>query len=343
MRTEQRFQRLLSRADDLRYQSPRHALRLAEKVRDEVAGLDPEILGSTGWHILQAEAWGVLGSAFLGVGDLRSSEEALNVALAFLEVTEDPPASPLKHARLARRAAILRCGQRRFSEALELVGEALEIYRVRERSQELACSLADRGIILGFSGRMEEAISHLAQALDQIDPRRNPRYYLGTVHNMALYLHEVAETPAANELALDWLRLAIRCHRAFPENVNLLKLQSLQGLISLRLGRFEDGIKALSGAQEGFKRLGAFFEQAIVLLHVADAYLGQDRPRDVKRVAGELFPLFRRLDTDREVSAALMLFDRAAQAETVTHELIDKAADTLRRHVGCGVGHPQIG
>ena len=110
--------------------------------------------------------------------------------------------------------------------------EAIQLYRAREKTQELVCSLADRGIILGRSGCLEEAVAHLEQALEGLDPRQNPRYYLGTVHNMALYLHDLADSPASNELALAWLRR----HRIDPAKVRYLGSGAADRTLAERLG-----------------------------------------------------------------------------------------------------------
>lgn len=329
----QQCRRLLERAEELRFEDPREALRVAERARDRVAALDREEVGVSNWFALQADAWAVFGSALRSVSDLGDSEGALNVALAFLNAPEiRDQANPLAFGHLAQRAAYLRCDQGRFEEALSLIDEAILIYKSSGADQAAAGALADRGLILGRAGRKEEAIAQLGEALDRLDPDRNPRNFLAAVHNTALYLHELADdSPQVDDLALKWLKLAYRCHRKLPpESLSLLKLRTLQGLTSVRLGRIEEGIRELWNAQDGFQRLGAAYEQSLTLLHLASTYQVQGDTDEVKRVAAQLFPVFHSLKVDREASAALVLFYNAAQARTATLELIDQVSLTLR-------------
>ncbi len=323
---------LIREAEDLRFDDPREAVRLAKQARDRAAAIDRQAIGMPQWLRLQADVWAVLGSALRSVSDLREAEGALNVALCFLSAPEArADLDPLTHARLAQRAAYLRCDQRRFEESLELINEALGIYEEQGDAQAAAGALSDRGLILKRCGRREEALADLRTALERLDPRWSLRYVLAAVHNMAFCLYELATTPQDNRRLFEWLELACRCHAALPERVNLLKLRSLYGLTAIRLGRFEEGVAELWRSQEGFKGLGAVYDQSLILLHLAAAYLSRGRGNDVKRVAGQLFPVFRSLEIDREALTALMLFYSAAQADTATQDLIDQVAATLQR------------
>ncbi|HEX9734711.1 MAG TPA: hypothetical protein VGG06_22290 [Thermoanaerobaculia bacterium] len=294
-----------------------------------MAALDREEIGASNWFAIQADAWAVFGSALRSVCHLGDSEGALNVAIAFLTSPElRGNGDPLAYAHLAQRAAYLRRDQERFEEALELIDEAVSVYREHGTVQALAGALADRGSILGRAGHNEEALAHLSEALDHLDADLSPRNYFSAVYNVALYLHDLADdSPEVNELAVRWLELARRCHTDLPtESLSLLKLKRLEGLTSIRLGQIEAGLRELWQTHAGLGRLGADFEQALTLLHLAATYLAQGRPQEVKGVAARLFPVFRGLKTDREARAALMLFYNAAQAETATLELIDRVS-----------------
>lgn len=323
---------LLKQADDLRFHNPREAVTMAESARTRAAALDRTAIGEDQWLALQSEVWAVLGSALRSISVLDEAEGALNVALAFLDACQ-PRAHPdlLEHARLAQRAAYVRCDQRRFDEALELIDEALEVYEKADAGQAAACALADRGLILGRTGRRQEAILHLGEALDRLEPEHDPRNFLAAIYNTALYLHDLADDPQANDLALKWLELTCRCRQVLPPaSLGLMKLRTLEGLTAIRVGRIEEGVRVLWQTQEGFQRLGAVYEQSLTLLHIAAAYLSRGRLEDVRRVACRLFPVFRGLKSDREASAALMLFYNAAQTEDATLELIERVAGTLR-------------
>lgn len=324
--------RLLDEADELRYENPALAVRLAERVRDLGASLSREAVGEPRWLALQADTWAVWGSALRSVADLRQAEGAFNVALAFLDAPELAGGlDPLAHPRLAQRAANLRSDQGRFEEALDLIDEAFSEFERYGAMDKATVALVDRGVILGSSGRKAEALTCLGKALDRLDPLTSSRNFVAAVHNTAVYLYEIAADPDADRLALEWLKLADRCHAALPEGLSLLKLRSLKALTLIRLGGLDEGIRELWETQERCRQLGALYEQAIILLHLAAVYLGEGLTDEVKRVAGQLFPVFRSLEIDREASAALMLFYTAAHADSATLDLIDEVSKTVRR------------
>ena len=144
MRELDSCRRLIREAENLRFADPREAVRVAKLARDRAAAIDREAIGAPEWLRLQADVWAVLGSALRSVSDLWEAEGALNVALSFLNAPElRAHLDPLTHARLAQRAAYLRCDQRRFDESLELINEALAIYEEQGASQAAAGALSD--------------------------------------------------------------------------------------------------------------------------------------------------------------------------------------------------------
>lgn len=316
------YWQLLEEVDELRHHDPARAIKMATQVRDLVASLDRRALGHR-WFALQAQAWAVLASAYRTVADLRRSEEAFNVALAFLEAEElKHHQDPIARARLAQRAAYLRCDQQRFPEAIELIDEAIDILQTLRASPALGIALIDRAVITGRSGNPAQALSFLEQALNRLDLRSHPQGCLAAVHNVAVYLFELAETPQDHEEALRWQRLAAELHTCCPRSFHLLKLKVVLGLTMVRAGKIDDGIAELLAAQKALGEMNAFYDQALILLYLASIYLGLGRADQVKRIAGHLFPLFHHRAVDRETTAALMLFYNAAQAESASAELL---------------------
>lgn len=318
--------KLLRQADDLRLSDPTAAVRVAEGARDLAARLDRDAMPHGRWLALQAEAWAILGSAWRAVADLRRAENALNVANAFLDAAEkqrdlDPWARP----RLAQRACYLRCDQGRFDEALTLNRETLIAYRELADPQGEAGALVDRALILGRRRQTRPAMACLTSAFSLLDPVQSPRSFRAAVHNMAIYLHETAEGGAAEREADRWLALAARHHARFPEDLDRLKLHMLEGSVALRRGAVEEGIRKLWLAHDGFERSSSVHNQAVVLLQLAGVSLARGETAEVRRIAGRLFPVLRRLSVDRETNAALMLFYKAAQADAVTSELLERA------------------
>lgn len=326
--TAETCRREIRNADELRYTHPRRALNAARKALERTSRLDDSICGSNEWQLLQADAWAVLGSALRAAAELCDAESAFNVAMNFLKAGR---ANPERRAELAQRIAVLRLDQQRYGDALSLLEGAYEVFEDLGKSQRAAGALADLGLVLGRWGQPKVGLSFLGLALDRLDPRRRPRNFLAAVHNTALLLHELADDFESRGLALDWLRLAQRCHSLVPESLNLLKLRGLLGLAAIRLGALQEGFHELEQAADGFRQLGAVHEQAIVLLHLAGAHFGRGDQDNVRRVAGQLFPIFRHLEMGNEARAALLLFLSAVHADRTTTGLIERVTATMRR------------
>lgn len=323
--------KLIARADEMRHQDPARALELARAGRNLAAGLDRARLGDAGWHGLQAEAWGVLASVLRAVSKLDEAEGALNVAIAFAggvaaTSRDDPTLAP----RLAQRAAYLRASQQRYDEALELIEEAVTAFRELRAPAQLATCLVDRSVILADAGWKPQALIVLQRTLRRYRARMAPRTFLAAVHNIAVFLHDLARSRPAMQEAIAWLRFAIRCHERYPETLGLLKLYALHGLTAIRLGEIGPGVASLWAAHGGFKRLGARRQQAINLLDLAAVALQHERRRDLRRVGGEMFPVLRAFDHDPEARQALVRFCRALVDGTLTTRLIRRVATALR-------------
>jgi hypothetical protein len=76
------------------------------------------------------------------------------------------------------------------------------------------------------------------------------------------------------------------------------------------------------------------YEAATVALDLAALLADQGRTVELKRVAGDLVAVFHRLGVEREAVAALLLFERAAQAEKATAALVASLARWFERANG---------
>jgi len=310
--------RFLGQADELRHKNPRRSLDLALDARDVAAVLDRQAVGPIRWRTLQADAWAILGSSYRAVGDLRRAENAFNVAFSFL--AEKPLFDPLALSRLCQRAAYLRGDQGRFAEALELVDSAITDYRRIGEKGRLACALVDKGVLLRAAGRVREALALVRQALEILDPAAEPRIFLAASHNMALYLQELAETPAELEEAIAWLELAIAQHGQATESIDFFKTRAVVALTSIRLGRLEQGKEELQRCFEGFGRLDSVPNQAVMLLHLlAFATLAGDQEA-IQRYTGHFFPLLHRLDPEDAIGRTLLELIQVVQRQAASAE-----------------------
>lgn len=321
---------LLREAEQLRETSPQRSLRMVVEIRQAAASLDRFEVGEQDWLALQAEVWTVLAGAYRSLADLEQAEAALNVALAFLDSAWPRSSSSPAHARLACRAAYLRCDQGRMEEALTLIDDALEVYH-RLAAPAWVSALVDRGVLLTRAGRPEEAIAAFEKALDSPSIGQQPRVFSAAIHNLSLLLQQTARTRAETREALRWLQLAVHLHQDGSSKLDLHKLQGVLGLTAFKLGAVEQSIEYLWLAHEGFRQLGAIREQAGALLEIAAVETSRGATRIVKQLAGRLFSILRHPALRRDGAAALLVFARAAQNERASPELIRQARARLSR------------
>lgn len=337
----ERCRRLLAEVETRRQLDPLRAVAVAREARDLAATVPVAELGAGGrgaWLALQCDAWGVLASAERAAGDWARAEEALVVALAFADDADwDESAAPRARPRLAQRAAYLRRDQGRFAEAMRLLDDAAAGYRRLRDERWLAAVDVDRGQVLGRAGELAAAVVILADAVPRLDPLASPRNYLAAVHAVALYLDELAESdPTLSAEALAWLDLAVRLHRQDParpkdDALPRLRLRMLEARAALRLGDREAGIAELWRVHDALRDLGADYDQLFALVYLATAHLGRDRRRRWERLAGQLFPLLRRLRQPPELAAALLRLATAMRRGEVDAALLAEIRRLLGR------------
>ncbi len=73
------------------------------------------------------------------------------------------------------------------------------------------------------------------------------------------------------------------------------------------------------------------FDNALVTLDLAAVYLQAGKTDEVKRLAEEMYPVFRSQDVHRHAVAALILFKQAATTEAATVGLVRDLSSYLAR------------
>jgi hypothetical protein len=75
---------------------------------------------------------------------------------------------------------------------------------------------------------------------------------------------------------------------------------------------------------------GNAWESALVALDLAALFARTERPREVRRIATEILPVFESRRVGRETVAALIAFHQAAQLEQVSVAMVHNLASTIR-------------
>jgi tetratricopeptide (TPR) repeat protein len=329
IRTEARFHALklcdliLSWSRESWFRDPARAVEQAKLAVEIAARLDTDYYGEGLVEDERALAWAYLGNAYRITSDLRSAEEAL---LRAGEHHKRGDGDAFTGAQILSFMASLRTSQARFGEAAELLDHAIAVYReARDRHLE-GKALIQKGIAAGLDGRPKEAIRQIRRGLLRVNAIDEPQLLVSAQHNLIWFLNESGQHVEASG-ALEKTR---RLYLILGEQTHLIRLRWLEGRIARDLGRLDQAEAALREARDGFIERGIGFDAARVSLDLATVYLQQGRTADLKQLALEMVPIFESRDVHQEALAALLLFLKAADAEEVTLDLLERISSYLQ-------------
>ena len=271
--------------------------------------------------------YAVLATAYRATGDYRQAEKAYCEALKYSHNL-----TRIETADLKRRMAYLRLGQQLLEEALALVNEAIQAYRLEgdlaDRDFLGRCYVA-RGTIHRHRGDNQRAIIDNTKALLHIDLKRSEIYYDSAIHNLAV---AVATCPSSQALGEVLKLLAAAEHRiCYKRNpMAKYKLKWLKGEICTRFGSTRAATRNLVAARDGFIKYGAVDDVLVTSLALAQVYFIEARPAwEVQALAEESYRLCCAMSAGAEAVAALAIWRDSA----VRGELTDKLLRSLRNSI----------
>jgi len=306
---------------------PRAGEELAALALAVVDSLDAAEVGAELVSDTRARCELAIGNARRIAGDPRGAEEAFDRAEHRLR---EGSRDRLERARLYQHRASLRLDQRRFGEAARLLDRIIAIYRQagedhRAREALLARAFAEREI-----GLPERAIELLREASRRIDAGVQPRLALFVRHSLVDWLTEAGRALEAQGIFARSAEIFRRC----DEPALRLRRLSMQGKIARALNQLEEAARLFARVREGWLELGVGYEAALAALDLAAVSAQLGRTAEVKRLAEEMFPIFRARDVQREAVAALIVFQRAADDEQASLALVEELSTYLRKSGG---------
>jgi tetratricopeptide (TPR) repeat protein len=312
-------ERLLTEAQEARHNDAREALQLAEQALAVARAYD-----GAGEKDLRARAWMELGNARRINGDLTGADTAFAKASTWLasEGGTDPRLWP----ELQMLLATLRADQRSFDEAASLnrvATQALE--RARDR-HGLARARLQRGYLAAQRGDLAAAMPATWEGLLLLGPNGDLDSLFAGIHNL---LHWIAET-GQHRLAAELMETARPLYELCAGETDLVRLDWTRARLYLqRPGWLDDAGFLLEEVRDRFAALDLPYEVALVSLDLAAVYTTQGRTFELREVAREMLPIFRRLGVARETLATLTLLRRAEAREAATAGIIRKLAETV--------------
>jgi tetratricopeptide (TPR) repeat protein len=182
--------------------------------------------------------------------------------------------------------------------------------------------------ILEEMGEFAQAISLLAQADSDLDISREPRLFVYLRFNLLVCLLLAGRFDEAERL-FPQLQKLLEEYRAQP--LDFVRLLWVEGNIHLGRGRLGPAEEAFREVRQEFLARQMGYDAALVSLDLALLFAQEDCTEELKRLAGELMPIFEAQDVHREALVALLMFQRACQEERVTVDLVRQFAAYLRR------------
>ncbi|HEV7516307.1 MAG TPA: tetratricopeptide repeat protein [Thermoanaerobaculia bacterium] len=303
---------------------PREAKELAELAVTLAESLSPVVYGPALVQDWKARAWACLGNANRVLSDFRSAEQCFQVAESHLaRGTGDR----LERARLLDLKASLRNYQGRTEEAISLLNRAIAIYQRSGQRHLLGRALLNKGHVTMWSGDLETSIALLRQGLALVDGERDAKLVVTSHHNLAYVLNELGQHREA-------LAIVSRTRQLYLEvgdRLNLLRLEFLEGQIAMALGRLEQAEGIFREVRRSFGEKEMAYDAALATLDLAGVYARQGRSAEMQPLAQEMLPIFESRELHREAIAALIMFQQAAERNSVTLSLIQEVTGCLQR------------
>lgn len=333
VRNRSRFQTLavaelvLESAWDRRLQKPEESESLISLALELTDCLDSEVCGEGLLNDLRGRAWSYRGNLLRIRSELRESNEAFRVAAAFLaEGTGDP----LETARLLGLTATLRRLQFRFDEAAGMIQESLLIYRSLGEDHLAGRTMVTQALLLEESGDPAGALEVLRKAQDLIEPTQDAYLVRVVQQNTVTYLMELGRYEEAMGLIPALRRRMVEG----GSRMELLRLRWQEGRILMGLGHETRAEAAYLEVRKGFTEEGVAHDAAAVSLELAGLYLRQGRTAEIRELARQMVPIFQSRDLHQEAIAALLLFQRSVEMDTLTLRMVEEVSDAVRRAQG---------
>lgn len=275
---------------------------------------------------LKTRAWGYLGNALRLNGDLLGARRCFQKAEQQLR---DGWLDPLDEGLLLQFKASLARAQGRPYEAIELLDEAVAIYRSLNEPQNEGRALIGKGLALISIQEADLAETCLYQGLARIDVEADRSLAYLAELNLILCQH----TAGRHEEAAAHATAARRRWTGEVPALDLLRLRWIEGKSLLELGRIDLAGPILLEVHENLLETEQPLLVVEAALDLAQVYLSEERHAEARELAGRTVALARGLGVESELLKALVLFERAARRERLTLAVLRQAKGTLERAV----------
>lgn len=270
-------------------------------------------------------AWAICGNALRVCSDLFAAERAFRSAATHLG---GDLAHPVVEAEVLSLLGSLRLAQARYAEAMEILLEVTDIHRAFGEAAAEAKAVLKMAKAAGEAGESEQAVALLERAEALLDPAEEPELVLHIRHARVIWLNDAGRSQEAATL---YARLRPDYQDRFRDFLSRQRLDWLGARVLWSRGDTERAERELLEVRRRFEERDEAYDFALVTLDLAILYLEQRRTAEVRRLAEEMLPIFTSRRIHQHALAALVLFQRAADAETATVALVRDLTNFLDR------------
>ena len=272
---------------------------------------------------LRAWAWGFVGNAQRVGSMLPAAAASFASASRLWRAGASPPGSRLAEWRLLDLEASLRRDQRQFASALDLLDRALAEAPTAARGR----ILLKKAYTLEQAGEIAGALAALREAAPLVDAAGEPRQSWILRNNLLLVLCQLARYGEA-EAGLPELQARAL---ALGNDLDRLRTRWVSARVAAGLGRRGEAAAELDEVREEFARRRIAYDTALVSLELAILHLEDGRGAEARALAEPMLWIFDAQGVGRETLAALSLFRRAAESETLTLALARRVLRSLEQ------------
>ncbi|MEA2694692.1 MAG: hypothetical protein QOJ16_4079 [Acidobacteriota bacterium] len=317
-----------------RHENVAATVQYAQLAKLAAENLDAGIYGAQQVADMRARSCAELGNAYRIADDLAQAEQSLTQASHH---SETGTGDPLLAASIADLTASLRCHQRRFTEAFQLLDTAYNLYVDHGDRHRAGRTLISKGIYTGYAGEPEEALRLLSRGLLLIDRRREPALLAQAIHAFLWFKVDLGENAFARALIgeLRWL------YKEHGGKMDFLKLRWLEGRIAAGRGDLSRAEPAFVAVRVGMAEDGLTYHAALAGLDLAAVWFRQGRSGRIPPLVEEMLAAFRARGIAREAFAALLLLSDAYRQQTLSLGLIQRVGQILTQMERFGLHGPE--
>jgi tetratricopeptide (TPR) repeat protein len=315
---------LLNRSWELNFSAAARAEEIARLATEVGDLLDDSRYGHERVEDLRARAWAYLGNSRRILSDLAESESAFERAMCHLK---EGTGEPMERAVILDLRASLYRAQRRFDEALRLLRRAVATFRELGETHRAGRSLMGMAFVHQVQGDPEEAIPLIYQAIDLIEPEREPRLVFSAWHGLIDNLAELGRYLEAHKLSIQARPIFQRFSEPWAQNPRKV----VEARIARGLGQREQAEALFLAVRTALMEEGAPYDVALVSLDLATLYLEQGRNDEARRITEEALPIFNSRRIHREALAAFLSWSKAVEAGHAEAGMAAAVASFLKR------------